>query len=334
MNNIEIKELGQSEIELTGEIPAVEFAAHRPTALKNLNESVTLDGFRQGHAPEAVLIAKLGEERLLLEMAELALGTAYPKIVVEKSLDVIGRPEITLTKLAKDNPLGFKIKTAVNPRFDLPAYQNLAKEINNRPTEPVVIVDKELDDTLEQIRHSRANPETKVAPELTDEFAQSLGEFKTIAELKEKLRENLKLEREHKNRDKRRLEIMDALIAHSEIGLPAVLIEGELDRMLAEMRQDLERVGLNFVDYLAHLKKTEAELREAWRPEAMKRVKTGLLLGRIAEAEKLEPEAAAVEAEVAHLQSHYQEAAPERVRTYVLSILTNEKVWQFLEAQK
>ncbi len=334
MNSIEIKELGNAEIELTGEIPVADFAAQRADAINRLNREVTLDGFRQGHAPEAVLVAKLGEERVLLEMAELALTQAYPKIVSEKSLEVIGRPEITITKLAKDNPLGFKIKTAVYPRFSLPPYRAIAAEINGQPSETASASDEEVANVLEEIRRSRANPETKTLPELTDELAQSLGEFKTLDELKTKIKENLKLEKEHKAKDKKRLTIMDGLIAKTDIPLPPILVASELDRMVAELKQDIERLGLKFDDYLAHLKKTESELRAAWQSDAEKRVKTSLLLSRLAEAESIKPDEAAIEAEIKHLQSHYKEAPLERVRSYVLSALTNEAVWQFLENQK
>lgn len=334
MAKIQITELPQSEIELAGEIPAAEFEKHRPAALANLNRESKLDGFRPGHVPEAVLAAKLGEETILREMAELALAAAYPDLIQEHNLAVIGRPEISLTKLASGNPLGFKIKTAVTPRFTLPDYRAIATEVNALPTEALPVTDKEVDELLEQIRRERTNPETKEAPTLDDAFAQTLGEFKTLVELRERLRDNLQREKEHKARDKKRLQIMDALIAKSEIPLPPVLIESEIDRMEAELKSEVERIGLKFPDYLAHLKKTEAELREAWKEPAEKRLKTNLLIEKIATAEKLAPVAEEIQKEVAHLKTHYPEAADDRLAAYVTGVLTAEQCWHFLEEQK
>ena len=53
-----------------------------------------------------------------------------PKNCGREKLDVIGRPEITITKIAKGNPLGFKIKTALAPKLTLPDYRTIAREIN------------------------------------------------------------------------------------------------------------------------------------------------------------------------------------------------------------
>jgi hypothetical protein len=53
-------------------------------------------------------------------MAELALSEHYPKIIEQEKIDAISRPEIAITKLARKNPLGFKIKTAVLPEIKLP----------------------------------------------------------------------------------------------------------------------------------------------------------------------------------------------------------------------
>lgn len=334
MTNFEIKELPSSEVELSGELPAADFAKFRGQAIAHLNEHVSVPGFREGKAPEAVLEKHVGSERILMEMAELALQDLYPKIIDEKKIDAIGRPEITITKLAADNPLGWKIKTAVAPVLTLPDYQTLAKTANAQPLAAVEISEEELNKLLEEIRQSRVNPETKVVPELNDDLAKSVGNFQTLAELKNRLRENLKQEKEAKARDKRRLEIMEAIIGQSTIPLPPVLIEGELDRMLAELQSDVERLGLKLDDYLKHLQKTAEELRLTWRPDAEKRLKTSLILDKIASEQKLAPKPEAVEAEAKHLLAHYPNVSPERIATHVQALLRNEEVWQFLENQK
>lgn len=315
MNNLEIKDLGNSEREITGELPAAEFAAFRAPALAHLGEHAQIPGFRPGSAPEAVLVKHVGEERLLMEMAELALRDLYPKIVETEKLDVIGRPEIVITKLAKDNPLGFKIKTAVTPKVKLPDYAKLAREENKKEAEPIVVKDEEVAEVLAELERNKAD-------------------LSKLEDPKKTIRENLTKEKEFKARDKKRLTIMEAIIAGSEIPLPGILVESELDRMLAELKHDIERVGLKYEDYLKHLKKTAEEMRVAWRADAEKRVKTGLVLEKIREAEKLSGKPEEIEAELKHLASHYPDAAPERLRAHVEAVLANEAVWRFLEEQK
>jgi FKBP-type peptidyl-prolyl cis-trans isomerase (trigger factor) len=328
-------------VEISGELGVPEFTKYRGAAINHINEHAKIDGFRQGKVPEQVLVNHVGEEQILMEMAEIALQELYPRIMDEKKIDAIGRPEITITKLAKDNPLGFKIKTAVAPEVKLPAYAAIAKTENAKPVEVVAVEDKDVDQVLEELRHNRAHQENggvhqenEKLPELNDEFAKMVGKFDTLDELKKQIKENLRKEKEYKAKDKKRLTIIEGVIAGSTIVLPPVLIESELDRMMAELQADIERVGLKFDDYLAHLKKTAAEMRESWRGEAEKRIKTSLILDKIAETEKLEPKNEEVETEAKHLMNHYPNVPPERIVLHVKSMMRNEEVWKFLEEQK
>ncbi len=136
MEAVEIKKLPESELEITGEISAGDFESCRQAAIKNLSEGVKIDGFRPGNAPEKILIDKIGEGTILEKMAEIALQKAYPKILEENKIQAIGRPLIDVTKIAKGNPLGFKIRTAAMPEIELPDYKAIAKKINEKEVEP------------------------------------------------------------------------------------------------------------------------------------------------------------------------------------------------------
>lgn len=310
-----ITKLPKAEVEIVGELSVPEFTAYRERALKTLNQSVKIDGFRPGQVPEQVLISKIGEEKILLEMAEMALQENYPKIVAENKIDALGQPEITLTKLAKDNPLGFKIKTAVNPEVTLPDFKKIAKEANSKPLTEIKVEDKEVDKVLAELEKNKTD-------------------LSKIENPKEKIRENLKLEKTAKQKDKRRLEIAEAVVKETKLEVPNLLIETEADKMLHEMRGQIERMGLKFEEYLKHLKKEERDLRAEWRGDAERRVRTALVLAKIAEVEKIGAPEAEVEKEVKHLKKHYEDAPEERLRTYIGNLLINEYVFRFLEEQK
>ncbi len=308
-----INQLPDSHAEISGEIPHEHFATYRARALKQLNQEVKLDGFRPGHIPEEALVAKLGEERILLTMAEFALQEAYPEMLREHALDAIGRPEITITKLAAGNPLGFKIKTALNPEFTLADYAKIAREISTEVVEKVEVTEKEIEEVITEVNKEKPR---EITPDM-----------------REKIKANLILEKERRNRDKKRLRIIDEIIKQTEISLPAVLIETELDKMVGEMKQQIEQMGLKFADYLKHIKKEEQALRDDWKEEAEKRLKTGLILTKIAKQEKLEADETEVEKEVKHLQEHYKDAPEQNLRRYITDLLLIEAVWRFLENQ-
>ena len=368
---IKINKLPKSEVEIEGSLEATVFEGYFNKALKKIGENIELDGFRKGKVPEKILLEKVPEIKILEEMAELALGEHYPKIIEDEKLDVISRPEISITKLARNNPLEFKIKTAIMPEIKLPDYKKISQKTISEISEKekdITISEKEIEDTIMDIRKSRAHKvhmaesvphEHKEGeehdhsheparpadashageeipaelPEFNDEFVQQVGPFKDVTDFREKLKVNMKLEKENQLKEKTRLRIVEKIIDGAEIDLPEVLVEVELDKILYRMESDISQMGLKFEDYLKHLNKTIEDLRKEFRGDAEKKAKLALVLNKISEIEKIEPDPEQVTNEVAMILEHYKEADPERARMHAENILTNEKIFQFLETQ-
>ena len=336
----QIKKLPHSEVEITGEISADVLLGYRKEALKHLQKEVKLDGFREGHIPENVLVKRLGEVAILEEAAEIAIQDEYPKIVKEHSLVVIGRPQVILTKIAPGNPAEFKIRAAVMPEVMIGDYKAIAKTEMKKTEEKIEVTEKDIEAVIEELRNIRAEvkkgedeKEERILPELDDAFVKTLGDFKDVADFKEKAKENLALDKKAKARDKKRLEIVEKIVEKSEIDLPEILIESELEKMFSQFESDVARAGVKMEDYLKHIKKTEVDIRKDWRKDAEKRAKIQLIFNMIAKEEKLSADAKKVEEESAHILEHYKDAKPENVRVYVETILVNDKVFEFLEQQ-
>lgn len=387
---IKINKLPKSEIEIEGEIEADVFETYFNKALKKIGENLKIDGFRKGKVPENVLLSKIPEAQILGEMAEMALGKHYPKILEENKIDAISRPKISITKLARKNPLGFKIKTAIMPEMELPDYKKIAQKTLSEVTDKdknTEVTEKEVEDTIMDIRKSRApkkhikeeaekhihkegekhdhkhkNEETKInetespgkkaltsegvgvptsddnqnvgkLPEFNDDFVKTLGPFKDIKDFKEKLKENIKLEKKNQVKEKTRLKIIEKIIDDSKIEIPEILIEVELDKILYKMQSDITQMGLKFEDYLKHLNKKVEDLRKEFRTDAEKKAKFSLVLDKISKDEKITADPEQVSKEVNAILEHYKDAAPERAKMHAENVLTNEKVFQFLETQ-
>jgi FKBP-type peptidyl-prolyl cis-trans isomerase (trigger factor) len=355
--NVKVTKLPNSEIEIEGEIDAELFESYFTKALKKIGETLKLDGFRQGKIPESVLLSKIPEINILEEMAEIALAEYYPKIIADEKIDAISRPEISITKLARKNPLGFKIKTAIMPEIKLPDYKVIAKKVIGDVTDAeknIIVTDEDLENTITDIRKSRApkvhiaeqvsdtkNPvsdtgEPHPEPELPvfdDTFVQALGPFKDVEDFKTKLKENIKLEKENHQKEKTRLKIIEGIIDKSVLDLPEILVDIELDKILYRMESDITQMGLKFEDYLKHLNKTKEDLRKDFRVDAEKKAKLALILNEIAKEEKITADPEKVAMEVAAILEQYKEADPERAQMHAENVLTNEKIFQFLETQ-
>ena len=244
--NIDLKKMENAEVEITGEILADELTKYRNQAMKNISDNTEIKGFRKGKIPEDILIKNVGEMAILQEAAELALSDQYPKIVLENKLQPIGNPQVSITKLAPKENFGFKIKTATMPTVELPAYKEIAKKAA-AIEDDLEITEKNLQATIDTIRKQRAiDKEKNELPELNDEFVKTLGDFKNVEDFKNKLRENMKIEKARMAKDKKRNTIADGIIEKSKIEMPQLLVDGELDRMIAQFKADIEQSGLTY----------------------------------------------------------------------------------------
>lgn len=330
-------------MEISAEISAEVFESYRSKAVSALKENFELAGFRKGHVPENIFLQKVPGMQILEEMAELAINDAYPKLIEEHKLDPIGRPAVSITKIAKGNSLGFTVKTAVVPEVKLPDYKKIGRTMAGAE-ELVAVTDEEVDKTINEILKARTPkvevkpgetppPETPL-PELTDNLVKTLGQFQNVADFKTKLRENLKLGKERAAREKQRVKLLDELVQKSEIDLPRIIIEEEKNKLIYQLRHDVERLGLKFDEYLKNLKKTEDDLKKEWEGEAVKRAKIEFILAEIGKRENIAPTEEELSAELKHLLEHNKEVDEARAKIYLSSLITNQKVLEFLEKQE
>jgi trigger factor len=358
-SDIIITDLPKSAIEIKGSIPEALFTLYRKQALQNINESITIDGFRKGKIPENVLVSKVGDKTILEEMAELALAEAYPAIIVEKNIDAIGRPEIKITKIASGNPLEFTITTSVMPKIALPDYKKIAKNVmaevekSMADKNALAVDEKEIAEAITRIQRSYAErnhvhseshkdmtkeEHSKVIeadmPAIDDVFVQKLGQFKDVADFKQKIKGMLIEDKKSQAKEKRRIALSDALNDATKIDVPELLIKSEVRRTEAQFADDISRMGISLDDYLKHAKKTIEEIRLEWAPQAEKKAKLQMIMNAIAETEKIKADQKEIEEEVSHILEHYKDGDAERAAIYAETVLTNEKIFRFLEEQK
>ena len=349
--DIKLNPLPQRELEIIGTITAEKMSLMRGKALAKMKESFEVDGFRKGNVPENIIVQKVGEMALLEEAAEIALSEEYPNILEEHNIDAIGRPEISITKIGLGNPLEFKIKTALMPEVKLGDYKKIAKKENSTPKKTSEVTEKEIDDVISNIRgnvaHQKVHSESGGGeehnhreitdadlPEVNDDFAKMIGNFKDVTDMKAKIKENIAREKDFKEKDKRRTEILEEIIKDSKMDLPKIIIEGETEKMLAQFKDDIAKSGITFEDYLKHIKKTVDDLKIEWKDTAIKRAKSQIILNTIAKEQNISAKEDDIKREMEHILAHHKDAERFRVRMYVDTFLTNELVFQFLESQK
>lgn len=332
---VSVKKLPKSQIEIESEIPADEFAAHVENALAEAMSEVEIKGFRKGTAPEKMVKDKIGMDAILNDAARSAISHAYGHIMDTEKIDAIGRPEITITKMAEGNPLGFKLVSAVLPEIKNLDYKAIAAKENKKETPKAKVTEKEFDETLATVMKNYAQAmKLEKAPELTEENVKKMGDFASVEDFKTKLRAQMVIEKEQKENEKRRIALIDSLVAGVSVEMPEILVESELERMISEMKNDVSRMGVSWSDYLKHTKKTEDDLRKDWYEAAKKRATLELAMEHIAKTEKISADKKKVSDEVEHVKEHHKDVDVARAESYFEHIYQNQAVFEFLEKVK
>ena len=415
------KDLEKSQVELTVELSAEEFAPFIEKGARKLAEKIKIEGFRPGKAPLEVLKAKVGEMSILEEAAQLAVNKTLDDVLAERinEIKAVGQPNVNISKLAPNNPFEYKVTLSVLPEIELGKYKDLGLK-----AEEAKVEEKELEKILNDLREMRAkevlaekdkaiekgdkvvvdiklfdgkvpleegvhndlalltgknyfvpgfdekiigakneeelkfqlaypedhhqknmagkmiNFEVKIKnvykrelPELNDDFAKDFR-VENLEALKKDLQENVLQEKKREIDLKNESEMIAKILEGAKIGdLPEILIESESRNIMSELEQSVLRQGGKFEDYLNHLKKTRDELRLEMLPNAIKRVKSSLLIREIAVAEKIDASDKEIEEKILELKEQYKgnEEVQKMIQEhhykhYLKNILTNEKV--------
>jgi len=144
---------------------------------------------------------------------------------------------------------------------------------------------------------------TKELPELNDEFAQDLGDYPSLNDLREAVRKAIFHEREFAAQQKAKDELIDRLIETHEFPVPEAYIERQIESQLENQFRELAERGID----PTKLKIDWTKVKEAQRPKALHDVKGSLLVDKIAEREAIAPSNDEVDAEVQRIAKQQRE---------------------------
>lgn len=149
---------------------------------------------------------------------------------------------------------------------------------------------------------------TRILPELSDDFAKEVDrkDVETLEQLKASLSAELLSAKERAVADEAENELLTKVVDGSEIDIPDIMVEDELNRTYEEFVNRLAQQGLNMDLYKQFTGQDEATLREQMRPDAYNKVKARLVLGAIAKAENLTATDEEVEAEYQTMANLYK----------------------------
>lgn len=146
---------------------------------------------------------------------------------------------------------------------------------------------------------------TKELPDLDDEFAQDVSEFDTLAEYRESVVKKLTERKENEARHAKEEEAIQKIIEDSQMEIPDAMVDTQTRSMVDDFANRMAQQGLGMEQYLQFTGSTVEQLMEQMKPDALKRIQSGLVLEAIAEAEHIEVSDEDVEAEIENMAGMY-----------------------------
>jgi trigger factor len=140
----------------------------------------------------------------------------------------------------------------------------------------------------------------KELPELNDDFAQDLGDYRTMDELREAVRKSLFAHRQFEAQQEAKNKLVEGLVDLHDFPVPETFIDRQIankvERTLAEQRVDPKSLNIDW-----------KKLKESQRDKATREVKASMLLSRIAEREAIAATREEVDREVERIARQQRE---------------------------
>lgn len=146
-------------------------------------------------------------------------------------------------------------------------------------------------------------------PKVDDAFASKVGPFKTVLELKTDVKKQLQVEKKQQADRDFENRLIGEIVAKSKVDIPESMIEQDILRLEDEEKRNLTYRGQTWQEHLKEEGVTEEEHREKQKLRAEERIKTGIVLGEIADRENITATGKEIDERLELLKDQYQDEA-------------------------
>ena len=289
-----------------------------------------IPGFRKGKAPKDKVKASY-QGKIWNSVIDHLFSDFYPKVLSEHKLNPAGQPRLLDVKLEEEKPCTFTIELEIHPKIQIKKYLKLKIQ-----KKEIKVTDEEVDSTLKKLQDSFATykdkeKKEKIPAEINDEF---LGRFqvKTLDELKEKIKKDLKELNEQKTKESIENEVIAKLVEENPTSLPESLIAEQKETLKKNAKKRLDEYGVKDQEQIEWLNQREKEFEK----EARFNVHSGYLIETLIKDLKIKPSEKDIEESLKEsfpsktADEMRQELQKHRYWNYFIFNLTRKKVVDYL----
>lgn len=398
---VDIKNLKNSQVELTITVPYADYKKAEEKALVILSKEVKADGFRSGHVPEDVIREKAGVEGVINATLDVILPETYSKAIQDNNIQVIARPNVELkTPVQKEgDDLVYVATASIMPEVKVGDWKKIKvakgeakvskkevdetiKMIEDRFTEwkdvdrkakdgdrveatfegfdeegkpipntasknhPVILgaksmipgfeeailgmskdEEKEFDVTFPKEYHAENMKNKKVKFKLSvgrveekevkklDEsmIEKATGKKQTIDEFKKRVEEDLLKEVQGRTKQEHDNKVVQEIVKITKADLPDELIKEEVEYMKQDQKAHIAKQGLQWDQYLKHVKKTEEDFDKDHEKPAKERLLARLGVQTVLKESGIKIEGKDVEIHIKTIADGYPEDQKKQV---------------------
>jgi len=195
--------------------------------------------------------------------------------------------------------------------------------------------EKELDSEGGKIKVRLDSLKKVQLPEINDEWAKTLGDFKDLEDLRKSAEQGIRQEKDIALRQKKRIEFLEKIGAKTKVEIPETLIKKEVEGMMDNLKARVSReLGIGFEDYLAQVKKNKDHIGKEFEKMAEERIRNFLIIRQIIKDEKIEAAEEEINQRIEEMLKDYpdsEQAGKEidlnKIRLYIEDEIKTEKAF-------
>ncbi|MEP6461829.1 MAG: trigger factor [Frankiaceae bacterium] len=142
-----VESLNPTRVRLTVEVPFDELKPDLDTAYREIGRQVRISGFRPGKVPARILDQRVGRGAVLEQAMQGAVPRLYGDALRANEVQVVGQPDVEVTKFADGEELIFTADVDVRPEIELPDYRGLAVTVDDAE-----VAEEDIDEQLGALR--------------------------------------------------------------------------------------------------------------------------------------------------------------------------------------
>lgn len=319
-------------VEVEVKVPWADLQAKYSEVLQKFASDVEVPGFRKGQAPIDMVEGKVGAQ-----VQQEVLKQAMPQFLIEAlqgtNIVPIDYPKYDVISFQKGGELNFRATVTERPTVKVGDYKQI--KVARPPLKPVTDeeANKIIDDLFKRwkvrqpaaqpnttspqaatgqsgslnfgaqtpIQSGQANTSAPVSDQPDDNFAKAMG-GQNLIDLKTKIKTDLENETKYNNELDYEELILQQVEKITDVDIPEVLIQDELNRMLLSLQRNVTDRGLLLEEYLKGQGKTVEQIKNEWRKQAEQNVRMELGLAEIARGENVSILDEELQAEVDKIQ--------------------------------